>query len=368
MFTTIIMKTNILFFVSGGVGGAERVTLTIAKLLDKNKFNVKIIITDFPNCPLSKFIPNDIPVIYLSEKHLRFRCLIKMKNIIKKNKADYSFSSMTFVNILLLVCCKLFTTNVKPIIRGQINPHYWTKHTGKMKIKGWIVEKINRILYPIAYKVVAQTPVMRDGIIKYFGVKPYKCICLYNPIDKLNIEEKIKEKNPYSTKSCCFKYVAVGRCQPQKGFDLLIKAMEKVITYNPNSHVYIVGAITNDTYCKQLFKLVKENGLWNNIHFVGFQSNPYKYIKYSDCFILSSRDEGLPNVLIEATYLHKQSIAYTCIPIIKEIVQNEVNGLLVEPENVEKLAEAMIKIQSLNLNVASNYRPSDDKDFDRLFE
>ena len=73
-------------------------------------------------------------------------------------------------------------------------------------------------------------------------------------------------------------------------------------------------------------------------------------------------------MLIEATYLHKQSIAYTCIPIIKEIVQNEVNGLLVEPENVEKLAEAMIKIQSLNLNVASNYRPSDDKDFDRLFE
>lgn len=60
-------KSNVLFFVSGQVGGAERITITIAKLLDKNKFNVKLVITDFPNCPLSKFAPIDIPTIYLSK-------------------------------------------------------------------------------------------------------------------------------------------------------------------------------------------------------------------------------------------------------------------------------------------------------------
>ena len=49
-------------------------------------------------------------------------------------------------------------------------------------------------------------------------------------------------------------------------------------------------------------------------------------------------------------------------------VKNGVNGFLVEPENVDKLAEAMIKIQLLDLNVASKYQPSNDKDFNRLFE
>ena len=363
-------KSNVLFFVSGQVGGAERITITIAKLLDKNKFNVKLVITDFPNCPLSKFAPIDIPTIYLSKKHLRLGCMIKMKNLLKQEKAEYAFASMTFVCFLLLIICKFFTPKVKPIIRGQINPHYWVKHTGWMKYKGMVIEIVNRLLYPTAYKVVAQTPMMRDGMIKYFGVKPEKCICLYNPIDKLNINEKIKVENPYSQKDDnCFRYVAVGRCQYQKGFDLLIKAMKKVVSYNPQSHVYIVGKKFNDTtYWNYLTQLINDFNLKDNIHFMGLQSNPYKYIKYADCFVLSSRDEGLPNVLIEATYLHKQSIAYTCIPIIEEIVQDGVNGFLVEPENVDKLAEAMIKIQLLDLNVASKYQPSNDKDFNRLFE
>lgn len=61
------MKKKVLFFVSGGVGGAERVTITIAKLIDKELFDVKLVITDFPDCPLSKFVPKDIPVAFLSK-------------------------------------------------------------------------------------------------------------------------------------------------------------------------------------------------------------------------------------------------------------------------------------------------------------
>jgi glycosyltransferase involved in cell wall biosynthesis len=361
------MKKKVVFFVSGGVGGAERVTITIAKLLDKEKFDVKLVITDLPECPLSKFAPKNIPVVYFSEKHLRWRCMMKMKNILQQEKADYAFASMTFVCILLLVTCKFFTPNVKPIVRGQINPHYWIKHTGVMKYKGWLVEKINRLLCPIAYKVVAQTPMMRNGMIKYFGVKPDKCICLYNPIDKQNIDEKIREQSPYPLDTNAYRYVAVGRCQHQKGFDLLIKAMKKVVAFNPQSHVHIVGAKANDAYGEFLTSLVKDCRLENNIHFDGFQTNPYKYIFNADCFVLSSRDEGLPNVLIESTYLHRQAVAYTCIPIIEEIIQDGKNGLLVEPENIEKLADAMIKMQSLNLNVGSKYKPSDDKDFNNLF-
>lgn len=72
-------RKKVVFFVSGGVGGAERVTITIAKLLDKEKIDVKLVITDFPDCPLSKFTPKSLPVIYLSEKHLRWGCMMKMK-------------------------------------------------------------------------------------------------------------------------------------------------------------------------------------------------------------------------------------------------------------------------------------------------
>ena len=361
------MKKKVLFFVSGGVGGAERVTITIAKLIDKELFDVKLVITDFPDCPLSKFVPKDIPVTYLSKKHLRWGCMMKMKKILNVEQADYAFASMTFVCILLLVVCKFLVNGVKTIVRGQINPHYWTRHTGWLKWKGFIVEKVNRILFPTAYKAVAQTPVMREGMIKYFGVNPKKCICLYNPIDKKNIDEKIKEGCPYDDKDY-FRYVAVGRCQYQKGFDLLIEAMNKVVQFNPKSHIYIVGMLNNDEYGSLLKKLCEDLNLKNNVSFVGFQTNPYKYIYHANCFVLSSRDEGLPNVLIESTYMHRQAIAYTCIPIIEDIIQDGVNGLLVEPENIEKLADALIKIQSLDLNTASKYKPSEDKEFNALFD
>lgn len=64
-------RNNIIFFVTGGVGGAERVTLTIAKMLDKENFSPTIIVTDKSNCQLSQFMPADIPVKYLGEPHLR---------------------------------------------------------------------------------------------------------------------------------------------------------------------------------------------------------------------------------------------------------------------------------------------------------
>lgn len=362
------MKKKILLFTSGEVGGAERITLAIAKILNKEYFDIKIIITSSPNCPLSKFVPNDIPVIYLSEKHIRWNCLMKIKKMLKEEKPDYAFSSITFVILQILIICKFFDKDIKPIIRGQINPHYWTQYKGKLRIKGWMVEKVNSLLYPTAYKVIAQTPTMKEGMIRYFRVKPEKCFCLYNPIDKNNIDIKIKDNNPFPTKNAkTYRYVAVGRCQYQKGYDLLIQAAQKVVHFNPDSHIYIIGTIYNDTYGNQLKELCKKLKLESNIHFTNFQTNPYKFIKYADCFVLSSRDEGLPNVLIEATYLQRQAIAYTCIPIITDIIQDGINGLLVEPQNIDKLAEAMIKIQSLNLNTTSLYKPADDYEFNNLF-
>lgn len=359
-------KKNIYIFVSGGVGGAERVTLTISKLLNKNNYNIHIVITDYPSCPLSAFLPKDIPTTFLKEKHLHWKCFLKIKRILLKEKPDYAFTSMTFICIILLVLKILYHFQCKIIIRGQINPQFWKKYTGKLKYKGFIIEKISRLLYPFAYKVVAQTPTMQQGMIKHLGISPKNCICLYNPIDINNINLKLKEESPYPPSSQ-YRYVAIGRCQYQKGYDLLIKAAKKVIDFNPNSHIYIIGAINNDSYSNQLFELCRILNLENNIHFEGFQTNPYKYIKYANCFILSSRDEGLPNVLIEATYMQCPAIAYTCIPIIEEIIQNNKNGLLVEPENIEKLANAMIKIQSLTLNAPSLYKPSNADDFNNLF-
>ncbi len=361
------MKKRIYFFVSTGAGGAERVTVTIAKILDKDKYDVQIVVTGMADCEIARFIPRDMNVLFMNEEHLRLSFFNKVRNLISQDQPDFVFASLTFICIPLLIICKFWCRDVRVIVRGQINPRFWTKLSGKLKWKGCFVELANRVLYPLAYKVVAQTPTMRDGIIKFFGVKPEKCICLYNPIDKNTIDIKVTEASPFPDDKKIYKYVAVGRFQEQKGFDLLISAMKEVVRFNPNSHVYIVGPTGNSSEYLYLKKLREELEITENVHFEGFQDNPYKYMINADCFVLSSRYEGLPNVLIESVYLKKQAIAFSCVPIIEEIIQDGVNGLLVEPENVSKLSQAMIKIQGLDLNKSSRYHSSDNAAFNQLF-
>ena len=363
------MRKKVCFFVSTGVGGAERVTVTIAKMLDCNKYDVKIIVTGSPDSEITKFIPQEMSVLFLNERHLRFSFFKKTKNLLSHDKPDYVFASLASISTPLLVICKFWCKNVRVIVRGDINPRFWTNLSGKRKWKGYFMERLNIMLYPAAYKIVAQTPTMKDGMIKHFGVRPEKCICLYNPIDRHTIDSKVTEASPYAVDEKAYKYVAVGRCDEQKGFDLLISAMKDVVKFNPNSHVYIVGSIadSNRLIYSSLCQLSEKLRISSNVHFEGFQNNPYKYIKNADCFVLSSRYEGLPNALIESTYLKKQAVAFTCIPIIKEIIQDGINGLLVESENVSMLAQAMIKIQGLNLNSPSQYQPSTDEAFNQLF-
>lgn len=349
---------KILFFVSGGCGGSERVTVTIAKMMQQ-KYDVTIVITSDSKSSISSFIPSNIKTIFLSEKKLHLSAFFKILKTILSQKPDYVFSSLPLLSSFIIISCKLFARSVSVIVRSDNNPSNWIVNN---KFTYYLVKYI----YPFADKIVIQTPKMMNDYLNLLGIKKEKCYLRLNPIDSQSIENGIKEANPFSENSQ-YKYVAVGRWNYQKGYDLLIKAMKKVVQFNPLSHLYIIGLKPKNEHTAMLDKLIIENNLQDNIHELGLQHNPYKYIYYSDCFVLSSRYEGLPNVLIESTYLEKQAVAFKCIPIIEEIIIDHTNGLCVEPENVEELADAMIQIQSMNLNSASPYKPSSANDFYSIF-
>ena len=104
----------------------------------------------------------------------------------------------------------------------------------------------------------------------------------------------------------------------------------------------------------------------DKVHCLGFQSNPYVYVKHADVFVLSSRNEGLPNVLIEALYMSVPVAATTCIPIIERIVEVGKNGFLAESENPISLSNAMIRALELK-DIESTYISGSKDDFVSLF-
>lgn len=99
---------------------------------------------------------------------------------------------------------------------------------------------------------------------------------------------------------------------------------------------------------------------------MGFSDNPYVYLKYADCFVLSSRWEGLPNVLVESLFLKTPVAAFKCIPIIERMVRDGVDGYLAEKENPSSLASAIINAMKMG-RTNPVYRGATKDDYISLF-
>jgi len=81
-----------------------------------------------------------------------------------------------------------------------------------------------------------------------------------------------------------------------------------------------------------------------NVTFHGRQENPYQFLKFADLFVLSSRYEGFPNVLLEAGACGTFSLANNCPGGINEIVHSGINGEISNIENHEDFAQDILKV------------------------
>jgi N-acetylgalactosamine-N,N'-diacetylbacillosaminyl-diphospho-undecaprenol 4-alpha-N-acetylgalactosaminyltransferase len=90
-----------------------------------------------------------------------------------------------------------------------------------------------------------------------------------------------------------------------------------------------------------LENICKDLNILDRVHFLGYQDNPYKYLKRSKFLVLSSKNEGMPNVILEALACEVPVISFDCLSGPSEMIIDKKNGLLVENQNTDKLSEAM---------------------------
>jgi glycosyltransferase involved in cell wall biosynthesis len=135
--------------------------------------------------------------------------------------------------------------------------------------------------------------------------------------------------------------LALGRLAPQKGFDLLIEAWSIARQSLPTWSLRIVGdGPMRDELARQASSL----GIESSVTFAPFSENPFSL--YSECgiFVLSSRFEGLPFVLIEAMTCGAACVSFDCPNGPREVIRSGVNGILVPAEGVNALANALVKL------------------------
>jgi glycosyltransferase involved in cell wall biosynthesis len=135
---------------------------------------------------------------------------------------------------------------------------------------------------------------------------------------------------------------AVGRMAEQKGFDLLIDAYASAFKKSKDKPTFPNLVIVGDgELLGALKQQLLETGIDEKVILHGFTSNPYYIIANSHAFILSSRHEGMPTVLIESLYLNVPVISFDCPTGPSEIIENGKNGFLIENGCVDSLAEAI---------------------------
>lgn len=324
-----MLNNNLIFFMPHMIGGGvEKNLFIIANDFAKKIKNTYLITSssNFNNNFKNIRIINPKLKIWnnfgIHFKYLICLLILVREILSKKNPVVFAFQA----NVYCIFVCKLM--NVKIIIRSNSSPTGWTQNS----LKNFIFKKI----FFKSDKIIVNSLEFQKEFKKKFNVKT---ICIYNPLNKKEILSKSKNNinSSFFKKKNKLKILSIGRFTDQKDHLTLLRSV-KILKdkYNLNFILLIMGKGENKEKI-QIF--IKKNNLSKNVKLIGFKKNPYKYLKQCNLFVLSSRFEGLPNVLLEAITLKKFVISSNCPTGPNEILNGGKGGLLFKTGNPNDLAK-----------------------------
>jgi glycosyltransferase involved in cell wall biosynthesis len=174
-----------------------------------------------------------------------------------------------------------------------------------------------------------------DDLARVINIPRNDVKVVFNPIifPEMRIKKEATFADPWFDTGQPPVILAIGRLTKQKGFDTLIRAFSEVRKQR-QVHLLILGEGEDRV---PLTNLIKELNLDTEVRLPGFVSNPYPYLVNASLFVLSSRWEGLPTVLVEALYCEVPIIATDCPSGSREILKDGKYGRLVPVEDIDGL-------------------------------
>jgi len=333
------MKRVLFFIPFFHMGGAEKVAVNIMRLLDSTFFEIHCVVVSSDKGPLQDLLPKNTKVHILDASKTIFS-IFKLRKIIVETKPEIVFSTLFRTHSALSIALLGLKVHPKVVFRNPTSPKIVLQEKKMSFIELFLLKKV----YSNATIILAQTPEMREEIVEFFHQKKDKIYTLINPLDIVEINKSIEKiDNPFNDDY--INIVASGRLSQEKGFDTLLQAFKQVIQKNDRFRLNILGRDTGAA--ESLLKMTKELMLERYVTFWGDQSNPYKFYYYSDLFVLSSRREGLPNTVLENLYLEKPIVATRCIPYMSVLIKEGKNGFLVDVDNIDALASAILKYNAI---------------------
>lgn len=317
------------FVVSGGV---ERVTLNLANQFREDGHQVSF----FVSSSLTAQEANHFDGFdYTTVTGGFFAKVKQLSALIKQERYDVVVGAKEQANILVWICY-LINRNFTSVLA-----RHCAFDVSDQKLSPNMLKLLYNLYAITGVKIVSVSKALQDYIRSCTLFNKSKVFYCPNPVvsDKIyhlaeNNTENVQLHEPY--------YCSVGRLCEQKGFDLLLQAYEKAKQQCPElPNLVIVGEGPD---LALLESQVRNLGLTDSVFFTGFNRNPYFIMKHSVGFILSSRHEGLPTVLIEALALQSAIVSFDCPTGPREILKQGELGYLVADGDIDALAHNIVKV------------------------
>lgn len=306
-------------------GGAERVIAQLIKYLDNSDIECILITVD--NEEVFFEIPQTVNLIAIGKKSnnkiidrlLRYK---KIREVINDYRPDVVLSLPEDIGVYVIAA--LLGTGIPTIVSERNNP--WVMPDKK------ITRILRNITYPFAKGIIFQT----EMAMSFFSLNiQNKGVVLKNPIDISRIPAPHEAKREKIV-------VAAGRLDKQKNFSLLIRGFAEFQKLYPDYKLIIYGEGRERSELENLANSLLNK---NTYSFPGRQNDLLERIKDASMFVLSSDYEGMPNVLLEAMCMGIPVISTDCPsggP--KEVIENNINGILIPVGDQKALVNAMIKL------------------------
>lgn len=278
-------------------GGAERVIVTLLRHFDRQRFQLALAVVDMRGAAYQDDLPADVEVIDLGCRRV-LSAMPRILQLVWARRPHVVMSTLPHLNMALAGVRWLLPEGVRYIARETCVLSEMIKASPRPGM--W--RQVYRRVYNRFDKVICQSGDMLEDLVGNFGLQRTRAVLIVNPVDVTRIRRLAEaplstgmERGACDTSDSRVQLLAVGRLVAQKGFDLLIEALAR--SMDPRLHLTLLG---EGPMLPELQQLALRLGVAQRVRFAGFQKNPYPFFAHADAFVLSSRYEGFPNVVLEA--------------------------------------------------------------------
>lgn len=317
-------------------GGAEKAVVNLLKgLAQRDEFDLDLVLATKEG-PYLDLVPQQVQIVDL-KKSRAVTATFPLMSYLKQNRPWALIGNMGHVNVVASMAKELAGIKTRLVLVEQ---NTISANQNKPK-RAELVHLLMRWLYPRAEAVAGVSAGVARDLEHQLGLGRETVKVLNNPVvnQDLITQSQANLAHPWFAADTPPVFLAVGRLNPQKDFPNLLSAFAQV-RKQKDARLIILG---EGAEREKLEALIDRLGIKDDVSLPGFVKNPYAYMKQSSCFVLSSRQEGLPTVLIEAMACGCPVVATNCPSGPEEILDHGTYGSLVPMDNSEALAAAMLK-------------------------